>query len=127
MLKLKLSSVGQTSYPFCYLEVKSVFQETTISCDCSDFSREKLSLAAAFKLYPTSSLVLGDLDSLNLDKEHHFLYPWRWAVQFCNGLTTLTLLYFRLEILRKLKAFPSTCTHSCTAAKDTNLIPSLEK
>ena len=75
MLKLKLSSVEQTNYPFCYLEVKSAFQETTVSCDFSDFSREELSLAAAFKLYPTCSLVLGDLDSLNLDKEHYFLYP----------------------------------------------------
>lgn len=75
MLKLKLSSVRQTDYPFCYSEVKSAFQETTISCNISDFSEEELSLAAALKLNPTRSLVLGDPDSLNLDKEHHFLNP----------------------------------------------------
>ena len=40
MLKLNLSSVRQTDYPFCYLEVKSAFQETTISCNFSDFSEE---------------------------------------------------------------------------------------
>lgn len=107
---------------FSYLEVKNTFLETIISCTFSDFSKDELSLTAALKLYPTWSLVLGELDPLNPHNEHVLLYPSRWAVWFCNAFKTLTLLNFQLEIPnKKLKVFSSTRTHNCTAAKDTNL------
>lgn len=72
-VELKLSIVGQTDHLFSYSEVKNALQETTISYNYSDFSKDELSLAAALKLYPTCSPVLGDLDPLNLDNEHLLL------------------------------------------------------
>lgn len=65
--------VGQTDHLFSYSEVKNAFQETIISYNFSDFSKDELSLAIALQLYSTRSLVTADFDPLNLDNEHFLL------------------------------------------------------